>query len=130
MVTNTYNKKLIFIFDDDVYLAEMVRQTLLAEGYSNVVFHDGIHLIDQIAEKHPDLILLDIKMPGMNGNEILQQIRKDFNTPVIMLTGLSSSDSIALSIELGADDYISKPFYPQELISRIKAKLRRYNVNH
>jgi DNA-binding response OmpR family regulator len=119
----------IFVIDDDVYLAEMVRQTLLSEGYAVTVFNDSLNVISNIEIIHPDLILLDIKMPGLDGNELLKQIRPKFNVPVIMLTGVNTAESMVSSIELGADDYIIKPFHPVELIARIKAKFRRYNLS-
>jgi DNA-binding response OmpR family regulator len=123
------NIKHIIVVDDDIYLTEMVRQTLLPEGYRVTVYNNGINLLDHISETNTDLILLDIKMPGIDGYEILKQIQSKFSIPIIMLTGISTPDSMISSIDLGADDYIIKPFYPQELVARIKARLRRYNLN-
>jgi DNA-binding response OmpR family regulator len=122
--------KHIFVVDDDVYLAEMVKQTLLSEGFIVTVFNESKDVLEGIEKKQPDLILLDIKMPGLDGNALLKQIRLKYNIPIIMLTGVNTADSMASSIKIGADDYVVKPFHPQELISRIKAKFRRYSMNH
>ncbi len=122
--------KHIFVVDDDIYLAEMVKQTLLAEGYVVTVFNDGGDVLENIAKNRPDLVLLDIKIPGLDGNEILKQIHSEYDISVIMLTGVNNAESMALSLDLGADDYIVKPFHPEELIARIKSKFRRYNLSH
>jgi DNA-binding response OmpR family regulator len=120
----------IFVVDDDVYLAEMVRQTLLSEGFAVTVFNDSREVLSSIENIKPDLILLDIKMPGLDGNNLLKIIRPKYDIPVIILTGVTTAESMASSIELGADDYVIKPFHPVELIARIKAKFRRYHLNH
>jgi two-component system, OmpR family, response regulator MtrA len=117
--------KHIIVIDDDEYLAEMVNQILMYEGYLVTSFQDGLVFLTKMDECKPDLILLDIKMPQISGYELLKAIRLKSSLPVIMLTGVMDLDSIAACIEQGADDYLKKPFHPQELVARIRAKLRR-----
>jgi DNA-binding response OmpR family regulator len=117
--------KHIVILDDDIYLAEMVAQVLSIEGYQVTSLQDGSNLIENLDEIKPDLILLDIKMPVISGDDILKAIRLKSDVPVIMLTGVMDNDMVAACIEIGADDYVKKPFYPHELLARVKAKLRR-----
>jgi DNA-binding response OmpR family regulator len=122
---NMETNKHIIVLDDDIYLAEMVSQILTIEGYKVTVFKDGVALLDKLDELKPDLILLDIRMPVMTGHEVLKAIRLKSSVPVIMLTGVMDTDSVAFCIEMGADDYIKKPFFPHELVARVQAKLRR-----
>jgi DNA-binding response OmpR family regulator len=118
-------RKHIVIVDDDIYLAEMVTQILNIEGYTVTSFQDGTYLIENLDIIKPDLILLDIKMPIISGDSILKIVRSKSQLPVIMLTGFLANDTIAAYVEMGADDYIKKPFYPHELLARVKARLRR-----
>jgi DNA-binding response OmpR family regulator len=117
--------KHIVIVDDDFYFAEMVSEILSVEGYSVTKLQDGMSLIERLDSYKPDLILLDIMMPNMSGYEVLKAVRSVSSVPIIMLTGVMDTDTIADCIEAGANDYIKKPFYPHELTARVRAKLRR-----
>jgi DNA-binding response OmpR family regulator len=117
--------KHLVVLDDDIYLCEMITQILKIEGYKVTTLQDGRILIDKLDEYKPDLILLDIKMPLMTGAEVLQALRLKSQVPVIILTGVTDPDSVPSLIEMGADDFIKKPFYPHELLARVNAKLRR-----
>jgi DNA-binding response OmpR family regulator len=117
--------KHIVVVDDDIYLSDMISQILTIEGYSVTMLQDGEVLLKNLDEYKPDLILLDIKMPVISGYDVLKAIRLKSRVPVIMLTGVMETESISACIEMGADDYIKKPFYPHELVARVRAKLRR-----
>ena len=103
----------------------MVKRYLEKEGFDIMVANDGQAGLDMFATTEPDIVLLDIMMPGMDGIEVIKRIRKDSNVPVIMLTAKGETFDKVLALELGADDYIVKPFEPKELIARIKAVIRR-----
>jgi two-component system response regulator MtrA len=117
--------KHIVVLDDDIYLCDMISQILKIEGYTVTALQDGTILLDKLTEYKPDLILLDIMMPNLSGQEVLKAVRLKSQIPVIMLTGVIDNDTVSSLIELGADDYIKKPFYPHELTARVSAKLRR-----
>lgn len=116
----------ILIVDDDVNICELIEVYLIKEGYKVFKAHDGETALRLYKEKQVDLILLDIMMPVMDGYSVLKEIRKDTQTPVIMLTAKGETFDKVLGLELGADDYLVKPFEPKELIMRIRAVLRRY----
>ncbi len=120
MVKNT-----ILLIDDDENICKVIKLYLEKEGMDIHVAGNGKEGIDMFAQINPDLVLLDIMMPGMDGTEVIKLIRKESNVPVIMLTAKSDTFDKVLSLEMGADDYIVKPFEPKELIARIKAVLRR-----
>ena len=120
MVKNT-----ILLIDDDENICKVIKLYLEKEGMDIHVAGNGKEGIDMFAQINPDLVLLDIMMPGMDGMEVIKLIRKESNVPVIMLTAKSDTFDKVLSLEMGADDYIVKPFEPKELIARIKAVLRR-----
>jgi DNA-binding response OmpR family regulator len=117
--------KTILVVDDAASVRTLVRDYLIAEGFRVVTANDGRGAIFVARDEKPDLILLDIMMPEMTGYEFLQTYRKERNTPVILLTAkLEESDKV-LGLELGADDYVTKPFGMRELVARIRAVLRR-----
>ncbi|QGU96572.1 response regulator [Clostridium bovifaecis] len=118
----------ILIVDDDENICEVIKMYLENSGYGTKVCYDGKSVQEVFFEYRPDLVLLDIMLPHMDGIDVLKWIRKDYETPVIMLTAKGETFDKVLALELGADDYIVKPFEPKELIARIKAVLRRYNV--
>ncbi|KYH28647.1 MULTISPECIES: response regulator transcription factor [Clostridium] len=118
----------ILIVDDDENICEVIRMYLESSGYGTEVCYDGKEVQEVFLEYRPDLVLLDIMLPHVDGIDVLKSIRKDYETPVIMLTAKGETFDKVLALELGADDYIVKPFEPKELIARIKAVLRRYNV--
>lgn len=115
----------IMVVDDDPDLLEMVQEALEVEGYSVITADNGQTALEKIDQEKPNLVLLDIKMPVLDGYQVLQQIRIKSNIPVIMLTGVQEPNSVSQSLDLGADDYIKKPFSVQELMAHIRAKLRR-----
>lgn len=118
----------ILVVDDDENICEVIKMYLENSGYGTRVCYDGKSVQEVFFEYRPDLVLLDIMLPHMDGIDVLKWIRKDYETPVIMLTAKGETFDKVLALELGADDYIVKPFEPKELIARIKAVLRRYNV--
>lgn len=116
----------ILIVDDDREIAELISESLVDEGYETKIAGDGKIAFDELSiNKNYDLIILDIMMPNMNGLELCQKIRTNIDCPIIFLTAKSRTLDTMLGLEIGADDYIKKPFVVEELISRVKAHLRR-----
>lgn len=118
----------ILVVDDEEPIQELLRFNLEKEGYQVKVVGDGVEALGQIEKTQPDLVVLDLMLPGMDGLEICRQLRtltKYQDLPVIMLTAKGEEIDKVLGLELGADDYITKPFSPRELLARIKARLRR-----
>ncbi len=118
-------KNTILLIDDDENICTVVSLYLKKEGFNITVATDGVSGLAEFKKKTPDLVLLDIMMPGMDGIEVIKEIRKESKTPVIMLTAKGDTFDKVYALELGADDYIVKPFEPKELIARIKAVIRR-----
>lgn len=122
--------KKILIIEDEPNIRELVLYNLQANGYEGLQAEDGIMGITMVHTEKPDLILLDIMLPGKNGYDICRELRGEGNnTPIIMLTAKNEEIDKVLGLEFGADDYISKPFGIRELMARIKAVLRRYENN-
>ena len=122
-------KKLIFYIEDEKDLSEMVTLYLEKEGYSVCHFFSGESFLDKIFSQHPDLILLDLMLPGIDGMELCRYLKRDpvlNKIPIIILTAKDDPIDVVLGLETGADDYIVKPFHPRELLARIKAVLRRH----
>lgn len=115
----------ILIVDDDANICELLRLYLEKEGFLTEVINNGLDAVNVFSKTNPDLILLDIMLPGLDGWQICREIRKTSQTPIIMLTAKGEIFDKVLGLELGADDYIVKPFEPKEVIARIKAVLRR-----
>ncbi|MEW6033826.1 MAG: response regulator [Chloroflexota bacterium] len=115
----------ILVVDDEKHVLEFVRRALEREGYAVTVAADGNSALALLEEHRPDLVLLDIRMPGLDGYQVLERIRGLSDVPVIMLTGMLEPAAAERSLGLGADDYIRKPFRTQELLARIQTKLRR-----
>ena len=115
----------ILIVDDDENMCELLRLYLEKDGFETVVANDGEQAVDYAAKYTPDLILLDIMLPKLDGWPVCREIRKSSDVPIIMLTAKGETFDKILGLELGADDYISKPFDTKEVIARIKAVLRR-----
>ena len=115
----------ILIVDDERNICELLRLYLEKEGYDTVVAYDGEQAISYNTNYQPDLILLDIMLPTLDGWQVCREIRKSSNVPIIMLTAKGETFDKVLGLELGADDYMSKPFEPREVVARIKAVLRR-----
>lgn len=116
---------LILIIEDEDQIAEVIQAYLAREGFRSIHAPDGQRGLQLLQQVKPDLLLLDIRMPGQNGIDVLQAIRGQGNTPVIMLTALTDDISKLLSLRIGADDYIAKPFNPAEVIARVRAVMRR-----
>ncbi len=115
----------ILIVEDEKKIVDVIRAYLEKENCRVVAAHDGLEAIKILEESLPDLIILDIMLPGLDGIEILKKTRERSNVPVILLTAKSGEVDKIVGLELGADDYLTKPFSPRELIARIKAVLRR-----
>ena len=117
----------ILIVDDDANICELLRLYLEKDGFDTVVANDGEQAVEYASKYSPDLILLDIMLPKLDGWQVCREIRKTSETPIIMLTAKGETFDKILGLELGADDYASKPFDTKEVIARIKAVLRRTN---
>lgn len=117
--------KTILIVDDEKNIANILEFNLRKEGFNTIIANDGESAVDIAYDKNPDLILLDIMLPKLDGFSVCKKVRKDLNTPIIMLTAKEDEVDKVLGLELGADDYMTKPFSPRELMARIKANLRR-----
>ncbi len=115
----------ILVVDDDRVLADVVAFTLRREGYEVLQAYDGASALQRWSNEKPDLIILDVNMPQVNGFEVCRQVRSQDNTPIILLTVRGEEDDIVVGLEIGADDYIVKPFSPRQLVARVKAILRR-----
>ena len=115
----------ILVVDDDLNICELLKLYLENEGYTAFVANDGQAAVDTFAAKNPDLVLLDIMLPGMDGLKVCREIRKTSSVPIIMLTAKGETFDKVLGLELGADDYVTKPFDAKEVMARIKAVLRR-----
>ncbi|WP_284140639.1 MULTISPECIES: response regulator YycF [unclassified Virgibacillus] len=115
----------ILVVDDEQPIADILRFNLEKEGYQVVCAYDGDEAIELAEKEKPDLVLLDIMLPNKDGNEVCREIRKTQTMPIIMLTAKDSEIDKVLGLELGADDYVTKPFSNRELIARVKANLRR-----
>ena len=120
------NKQKILIVDDDENIANLISLYLTKECYETRIEHDGQSVLDAFKEYAPNLILLDIMLPGLDGYEVCREIRRESKVPIIMLSAKTEVFDKVLGLELGADDYIIKPFDSKELVARVKAVLRRY----
>jgi len=123
-------KKTILIVDDEKPIVDILVHNLEKEGYNTLEANDGISAIDIATEKRPDLILLDIMLPKLDGLSVCKRIKNIYNVPILMLTAKDSEIDKILGLELGADDYVTKPFSVRELIARVKANLRKVEVNN
>lgn len=115
----------ILVVDDDLNICELLKLYLENEGYTAYVANDGKAAVDMFNEKSPDLVLLDIMLPKMDGWQVCREIRKSSSVPIIMLTAKGETFDKVLGLELGADDYVTKPFDSKEVMARVKAVLRR-----
>jgi two-component system response regulator ResD len=122
------NKQKILIVDDDSNIAELISLYLTKECFETKIVEDGEEALKEFQTFNPDLILLDLMLPGIDGYEVCREIRKTSSTPIIMLSAKGEIFDKVLGLELGADDYMIKPFDSKELVARVKAVLRRYKV--
>ncbi len=118
----------VLIVEDEPALADSIRYGLEREGYECTVLTDGIRAVDFVRSWRPDLVLLDLMLPGMPGTDVCREIRRIGNVPIVMVTAKDAEADKVLGLELGADDYITKPFSMRELIARVRAVLRRIGV--
>ena len=114
----------ILVVDDDPDLAEMLVMVLEAEGFRTTHAADGSSALDEFRQQRPDLVLLDVMLPGLTGVEVCERIREESGVPIIMLTARADTEDVVAGLEAGADDYVVKPFNPVELVARIRARLR------
>jgi two-component system KDP operon response regulator KdpE len=125
MADSQYKNRKILVVDDEERMVRFIRLNLEHDGFQVLEAYRGAQAIDRLRTGLPDLVLLDVMMPDIDGFEVLRMIREISTVPVIMLTAKSEEDDRVHGLELGADDYITKPFSPRELVSRVKAVLRR-----
>ena len=115
----------IMVVDDEQAVLRLLNRTLEPEGYGVIVADNGRSALDLLEEHRPDLVILDIMMPGLDGFQVLNLIRQSSNVPVIMLSARREVTTLRYALALGADDYVGKPFHTGELVARIRVKLRR-----
>lgn len=126
---NARKRYLILVVDDEIRISRMIRMNLEHDGYDVIEANSGQQALDMVRSRMPNLVILDVMMPGLDGFETLQILREISQVPVIMLTAKSEEEDRIRGLELGADDYVTKPFSPRELMSRVKAVLRRSEGN-
>lgn len=119
-------KKQILVVDDESRMVRFVKMNLDLEGYLTLEANNGLEALEKVRDYNPDLVLLDVEMPGMDGFETLERLREMSDAAVIMLTVRSDEEDRIRGLDLGADDYVTKPFSPRELSSRVRAVLRRF----
>ena len=117
--------KKILVVDDDVKTVELVKLYLNRDGYRVLTAYDGVEALRLARESHPDLIVLDLMLPGIDGLEVCRILRAESDVPIIMLTAMTTDHDRLTGLDLGADDYVTKPFSPRELAARVRAVLRR-----
>ncbi len=122
------NKKTILVVDDEKPIVDILLYNLEKEGYETLEANDGVTAVELALEKKPDLMLLDIMLPRMDGLTVCKRIKQSLNIPILMLTAKDEEIDKILGLELGADDYITKPFSVRELMARIKANLRKFEA--
>jgi two-component system response regulator MtrA len=117
----------VLIVDDDAALSEMLTIVLRNEGFDPVVCPTGDRALGMVRDHRPELVLLDLMLPGEDGIDVCREIRAESGVPIVMLTAKNDTVDVVLGLESGADDYIVKPFKPKELVARIRARMRRYD---
>jgi two-component system alkaline phosphatase synthesis response regulator PhoP len=118
--------KKVLVVDDDVKTVELVKLYLNRDGYRVITAYNGNDALALAREAQPDLIVLDLMLPGVNGLDVCRILRRESDVPIIMLTALTTDDDRLTGLDLGADDYVTKPFSPRELAARVRAVLRRF----
>src|SRR5437764_6252967 len=118
----------VLIADDEKNIVQLARMYLVAEGFTLEPAGNGAEAFDKVRQTRPDLLVLDLMMPELDGWEVTRRLRKDSDIPIIMLTARGEDVDKIVGLELGADDYLTKPFNARELVARIKAVLRRYSA--
>ncbi len=125
MAEDQFKNRLILVVDDEERMARFIRLNLEQDGFQVIEAYRGMQAIQALRDSLPDLVILDVMMPDIDGFEVLKMIREISTIPVIMLTAKAEEDDRVQGLELGADDYVTKPFSPRELVSRVRAVLRR-----
>jgi DNA-binding response OmpR family regulator len=115
----------LLVAEDDRGQAEVLRRYLVADGHETLVVHDGHTALTEIRQRTPDLLVLDVMMPGLDGLRLCRILRRESDVPILMLTARSSEEDLLTGLDLGADDYLTKPYSPRELLARTRALLRR-----
>lgn len=118
----------ILVVDDDLALADVIAFTLRRAGFQIELAHDGLTALERWRTESPDVVILDLNLPKMDGLAVCQHIRSQASTPILMLSVQGEDDDVVRGLELGADDYITKPFSPRQLVARIKAVMRRAGI--
>jgi len=121
----TTPNKTILVVDDEIKVCDVLRAYLEKNGYKVIIALDGKTALELVNSRNPDLILLDLNLPSVDGLEVCKIVRRNSRVPIIMLTARDEEDDKIIGLELGADDYITKPFSPREVVSRVKALFRR-----
>ena len=122
------SKGQVLIVDDEAGIARLVSMYLEREGFSTITAKTGAEALDMVVSRQPSLVVLDIMLPDIDGREVCREIRRSSDVPIIMLTAREGDEDKIVGLELGADDYVTKPFVPRELVARVKAILRRANA--
>ena len=122
--------KKILIIEDDPQISSLVQKGLTEENFETKIANNGLKGLDEFHFWNPDLIILDIMLPGLNGIQVCSKIRETSQVPILMLTALGTPENVAIGLDSGADDYLPKPVQPQRLLARVKALLRRVKVEH
>jgi len=123
------NEKKILVVDDEKPISDIIKFNLVKEGFNVICAFDGDEALKMVYQTQPDLVILDVMLPKYDGFQVCKKIRESFSMPIIMLTAKEEEVDKVLGLELGADDYITKPFGMRELVARIKANLRRIDLN-
>ncbi len=125
MLDKEFANKIILVVDDEERIVHFIRLNLEQDGFQVVEAYSGKQALDKLRQSMPDLMLLDVMLPDLDGFEVLRMVRENHDVPIIMLTAKTEEDDRVRGLELGADDYVTKPFSPRELVSRVRAVLRR-----
>ena len=123
------NRRTVLIVDDEKPIVDILEYNLKKEGYNTLIANDGVEAVNIALEQRPNIILLDIMLPKMDGLTVCKKVRTALNIPIIMLTAKEEEIDKILGLELGADDYVTKPFSVRELMARVKANLRKSEVS-
>ncbi len=119
----------IVIAEDDARQARILSLYLEREGHSVVVAEDGLRAVEEFRRRLPDLLIVDVMMPNLDGHDVCRIVRDESDVPILLLTARSSEDDVLVGLDLGADDYVTKPYRPRELMARVRALLRRHHRN-
>lgn len=123
-------KRTVLVVDDNAKIVEVLSAYLATEGFEVRTAGDGPSAVESVAERRPDIALLDIMLPGIDGIELTKRFQRDYDLPIILVTAKTEEIDRLIGLEIGADDYVSKPFSPREVVARVKAVLRRVDGSH